>query len=140
MSDWLAGMASRCRASHSCGSSTGGGRFRLGQSGVFGAVGERHGRVNSHQLDTRLPKGAKHRGVAGSDALEGAEEAVHVQRLAVGPERGDPGAKTQRPHQIQHIQHQPCLVPAREGVLHQHDAARPLFRRQGGENFRRGSR
>ena len=62
-----------------------------------------------------------------------------MQRLAVGPERRQPGREAQGGQEVEQVEHEPRLEMAGEGVLHDDDAARPLRRRQGSQSLRRGS-
>ena len=60
---------------------------------------------------------------------------MHVQRLSVWAERRDERSEADRPHEVQHCEHDTWLIPARERVLDQHHAARALLSRERSEHF-----
>ena len=107
--------------------------------GVLLPEHQRHGRVQPHQRDVEPGQCLQGADVATCHALEGGQEALHLQRLAVGVQRCQPDAQAQSCSQFDEIRQLFGLEIPGETVLHQNDAARTLLGRECSQCGRRGS-
>ncbi|MNS81689.1 hypothetical protein D3C72_1154060 [compost metagenome] len=97
---------------------------------VFLAIHQRHRRIEAQQRHTDVRQFAQLPGIAQRRAVERREEALHVQRFAIGAERRQIHLITQTRNQLDQISQQRCFEVAREGILHDDHTALALRRGQ----------
>ncbi len=93
---------------------------------VFGAIRERHRRIDSDQLDARGCQPLERARVVASGPLERPQESENVLGLAVGLERCDPRLEAQSSDQLAEVEHDCRVVIRRKCILHNDDALVPL--------------